>query len=43
MSDKTKTHFKGPGEWRSQAAQLEADRDKVKGDAPIKGRAGESS
>jgi hypothetical protein len=44
MSDKTKTHFKGPGEWRSQAAQLEAERDsKVKGDAPIKGRAGESS
>lgn len=35
---KTKTHFKGPGEWRSQAAQLEST-DKVKGDAPIKPRA----
>lgn len=41
MSENIKTHFKGPGEWRRQAAQLEADREK--GDAPIKGRAGQSS
>lgn len=34
-----KTHFKGPGEWRRQAAQLEAERDtKLKNDAPVKGR-----
>jgi hypothetical protein len=28
MSDtETKTNFRGPGEWRSQAARLEAERD----------------
>lgn len=25
MSDEVKTHFKGPGQWRSQAAALEAE------------------
>ena len=28
MSDEVKTKFKGPGQWRSQAARLEAERDK---------------
>lgn len=38
---KTKTHFKGPGEWRRQAAQLEAERDnEAKGHAPVKSGAG---
>lgn len=26
--DEVKTTFKGPGQWRSQAAELERDRDK---------------
>ena len=26
-NDETKTKFKGPGEWRSQARKLEAERD----------------
>lgn len=25
MSDETKTKFKGPGQWRSQAARLEKE------------------
>ena len=25
MSDEIKTHFKGPGEWRRQAAELEKE------------------
>lgn len=30
MSEEIKTHFKGPGQWRSQAARLEKESPKEK-------------